>query len=116
MEASVEAGTGTPHPPSQSRTAAEDSPADLDPKKEELLGDSDMRKLQDLAIELARKGIQEEICELKKLEESGDEFEITKGKKDVWQWDEWDLVGNGLACWQVLDEKQSALVRKRLAE
>ncbi len=43
-------------------------------------------------------------------------FEITKGKKVVWQWDEWDLVGNGLACWQVLDEKQSALVRKRLAE
>jgi len=33
----------------------------------------------------------------------------------TWQWDEWDLVGNGLACWQVLDGKQSALVRKKLA-
>lgn len=42
-------------------------------------------------------------------------FEITKDKKVVWQFDEWDLVGNGLACWQVLDEKQSALVREKLA-
>ena len=42
-------------------------------------------------------------------------FEITRDKKVTWQWDEWDLVGNGLACWQVLDGKQSALVRKKLA-
>lgn len=42
-------------------------------------------------------------------------FEITKDKKVVWQYDEWDLVGNGLACWQVLDADQSALVRKKLA-
>lgn len=43
-------------------------------------------------------------------------FEITKDKKVVWQFDEWDLVGNGLACWQILDAKQSALVRKKLAK
>ena len=43
-------------------------------------------------------------------------FEITrKGKEVVWQFDEWDLVGNGLACWQILDDKQSAMVRKKLA-
>jgi hypothetical protein len=42
-------------------------------------------------------------------------FEITKEKKVVWQFDEWDLVGNGLACWQVLDADQSAMVRKQLA-
>ena len=42
-------------------------------------------------------------------------FEITKDKKVVWQWDQWDLVGNGLACWQVLNDAQSALVRKKLA-
>ena len=42
-------------------------------------------------------------------------FEITKDKKIVWQWNEWDLVGNGLACWQVLNDEQSALVRKKLA-
>ena len=41
-------------------------------------------------------------------------FEITKDKKVVWQWDQWDLVGNGLACWQVLSDEQSALVRKKL--
>ncbi len=43
-------------------------------------------------------------------------FEITRAKKVVWQWDEWNLVGNGLACWQVLNDKQSALVRKKLAK
>ena len=43
-------------------------------------------------------------------------FEITKDKKVVWQFDEWDLVGNGLACWQILDSKQSAMVREKLAE
>lgn len=42
-------------------------------------------------------------------------FEITKDKKVVWEFDQWDLVGNGLACWQVLDSKQSAMVRKKLA-
>ena len=41
-------------------------------------------------------------------------FEITHDKKVVWEFDEWDLVGNGLACWQMLDDQQSALVRKKL--
>lgn len=41
-------------------------------------------------------------------------FEITRDKKVVWEFDEWDLVGNGLACWQVLDGKQSAQVRRIL--
>ncbi|MEZ5325647.1 MAG: PQQ-binding-like beta-propeller repeat protein [Verrucomicrobiales bacterium] len=43
-------------------------------------------------------------------------FEITKDKKVVWKFDEWDLVGNGLACWQILDGKQSAMVKEKLAE
>ena len=42
-------------------------------------------------------------------------FEITKDKKVVWEFDEWGLVGNGLACWLVLDAKQSAMVREKLA-
>ncbi|MDG2321911.1 MAG: PQQ-binding-like beta-propeller repeat protein [Akkermansiaceae bacterium] len=43
-------------------------------------------------------------------------FEITKEKKVVWEFDEWDLVGNGLACWQILDTGQSTLVRKQLKQ
>ena len=42
-------------------------------------------------------------------------FEITKDKKVVWEFDEWELVGNGLACWQVLDAAQSQMVREKLA-
>lgn len=42
-------------------------------------------------------------------------FEITRDKKVVWEFDEWELVGNGLACWQVLDAEHSAMVRKKLA-
>ena len=42
-------------------------------------------------------------------------FEITKEKKVVWEFDEWDLVGNGLACWQVLDAEQSKMLRQKLA-
>ncbi|MFT5124699.1 MAG: outer membrane protein assembly factor BamB [Kiritimatiellia bacterium] len=42
-------------------------------------------------------------------------FEITKDKKIVWSFDEWELVGNGLACWEVLDAEQSAMLRKKLA-
>ncbi len=48
-------------------------------------------------------------------EENPQIFEITKDKTVVWEFDEWDLVGNGLACWQILDAKQSAMVRKQLA-
>ena len=43
-------------------------------------------------------------------------FEIAHDKKVVWEFDEWDLVGNGLACWQVLNDEQSALVRKKLSK
>ncbi len=42
-------------------------------------------------------------------------FEITRDKTVVWEFDEWELVGNGLACWQVLDAAQSKLVRAKLA-
>ncbi len=42
-------------------------------------------------------------------------FEITKDKEVVWQFDEWDLVGNGLACWQVLDAEQAKRMRAKLA-
>jgi outer membrane protein assembly factor BamB len=48
-------------------------------------------------------------------EENPQIFEITKDKQLVWEFDEWDLVGNGLACWQILDAEQSAMVRKQLA-
>lgn len=48
-------------------------------------------------------------------EENPQIFEITKDKKIVWEFDEWELVGNGLACWQILDAEESAKVRKQLA-
>lgn len=48
-------------------------------------------------------------------EENPQIFEITKDKQVVWEFDEWDLVGNGLACWQVLEADQSAMIRKKLA-
>lgn len=41
-------------------------------------------------------------------------FEITPDKHVVWEFDEFPLVGNGLACWEVLDDSQSELVRKQL--
>lgn len=41
-------------------------------------------------------------------------FEITKDKKIVWQLNRFDVFGNGLACSQVLNAKQSAMVRKLL--
>jgi outer membrane protein assembly factor BamB len=43
-------------------------------------------------------------------------FEITRDRQVVWQFNEWDLVGNGLACWQILNADQSAMLRKQLAE
>ena len=42
-------------------------------------------------------------------------IEIDRNKKIVWQFDEYELVGNGLACWQILSDEQSAMVRKKLA-
>ena len=41
-------------------------------------------------------------------------FEINRDKKIVWEFNEFDLVGNGLACWQVLEGKQAAMVRKKI--
>ena len=48
-------------------------------------------------------------------EKSPQIFEITRAKKVVWQFNRYDLFGNGLACSQVLSAEQSALVRKRIA-
>ncbi|QDU06704.1 PQQ-binding-like beta-propeller repeat protein [Gimesia aquarii] len=42
-------------------------------------------------------------------------IELDRNRKIVWKFDEYDLVGNGLACWQVLDDSQSDLVRKKLS-
>lgn len=42
-------------------------------------------------------------------------IEVSKSdKKVVWEFDEWDLVGNGLACWQILSSEQSKMVREKL--
>ena len=43
-------------------------------------------------------------------------FEITRDKKVTWQFDEWDLVGNGLACWQILEGEEARMVRGKLKE
>jgi pimeloyl-ACP methyl ester carboxylesterase len=43
-------------------------------------------------------------------------FEITRDKKVVWQFNQYETFGNGLACSQVLTERQSALVRKLLGD
>lgn len=40
--------------------------------------------------------------------------EFDKDRKVVWTFDEYELVGNGLACWEILDAKQTALVRSLL--
>jgi len=40
--------------------------------------------------------------------------EITCDKKIVWEFNQYELVGNGLACWQVLEDEQAAMVRKKL--
>ncbi len=41
-------------------------------------------------------------------------FEITRNKKVVWQFNQFQTFGNGLACSQILNDQQSALVRKLL--
>ena len=41
-------------------------------------------------------------------------FEITKDKKVVWEFDEFALVGNGLACWQVIEGNQAKELSKKL--
>jgi outer membrane protein assembly factor BamB len=42
-------------------------------------------------------------------------FELDKDRKVVWEFNEYELVGNGLACWDYLDADQSARVRKSVA-
>lgn len=49
-------------------------------------------------------------------EKSPQIFEINRAKNVVWQFNRYDIFGDGLACSQVLSDAQSALVRKRLAE
>ena len=41
-------------------------------------------------------------------------FEITREKEIVWEFNQWDLVGNGLACWQIVEGEQSERLLKRL--
>lgn len=43
-------------------------------------------------------------------------FEITRNKKVVWEFDEWDLVGNGLACWEVVEGDRASDLRRRLGK
>jgi len=42
-------------------------------------------------------------------------FEITREKQIQWSFDQFDLVGNGLACWQIIEGSQAAMVRQKLA-
>lgn len=43
-------------------------------------------------------------------------IEITRDKKVIWQFNQYATFGNGLACSQILNDAQSALVRKLLAK
>ena len=43
-------------------------------------------------------------------------FEIDRNKKVGWEFDEWELVGNGLAVWQVFEGRQAKRLRKQLAK
>ena len=42
-------------------------------------------------------------------------FEINRDKKIIWQFNQYELVGNGLACWQTIDGKKSRMIRKKIA-
>ena len=42
-------------------------------------------------------------------------FEITRDKQIQWSFDQFDLVGNGLACWQIIEGSRASMVRKKLA-
>lgn len=42
-------------------------------------------------------------------------FEITRDKKVIWQFNQYETFGNGLACSQVLSDSQSRLVRTLLS-
>ena len=43
-------------------------------------------------------------------------FALDKNRKLVWQFDRFDLVGNGMACFDYVDGEKAALVRKILSE
>ena len=43
-------------------------------------------------------------------------FEINRKKKVLWEFNEWDLVGNGLAVWQILEGADARELNKRLAK
>lgn len=47
-------------------------------------------------------------------EKSPQIFEIARDKNVVWQFNQYETFGNGLACSQILDDEQSRLVRKLL--
>lgn len=42
-------------------------------------------------------------------------LELDGDRNVVWEFDEFDLVGNGLACWEILDDAKSKLVRQKLS-
>ena len=48
------------------------------------------------------------------LATSASAAEITCDKKIVWEFNEFELVGNGLACRHVLEDNQAAMMRKKL--
>ena len=43
-------------------------------------------------------------------------FEIDRDKKVSWEFDEWELVGNGLAVWQVFEGRQANRLKRQLAK
>ena len=47
-------------------------------------------------------------------EKSPQIFEITRDKKVVWQFNQYETFGNGMACSQLLNDEQAKLVRKLL--
>lgn len=42
-------------------------------------------------------------------------FELDKERKVVWQFNEFELVGNGMACFDYIDDAQAAKIRKSVA-
>jgi hypothetical protein len=43
-------------------------------------------------------------------------FELDEDRKVVWQFNEFELVGNGMACFDYLDSEKAEMVRKLIAE
>ena len=41
-------------------------------------------------------------------------LEITCNKKIVWEFNQYELVGNGLVCWLALEGEQADMIRKKL--